>query len=359
MAKMLDKEPKYEGEKIVWHSFSKNLPSDWVVYNTRSVNGREYDFCVIAPNMGIFIVEVKGWYPDSLLTVIDSNTIFLVGSEDPEDSPRGQARGYRFDFWKKIQRELGMNPLVMSFVCYPRISKQDYYTKGLNVVSEENETIFMEELSNPLNLFQKFNERYTVDKGAKHDVLDTKRLALIRHHFEPNYDLKAEQQSLNPGYSRLRIIKNDLSDEKAVEIVEEYFRGIKEIVFVSSREALQKIAKKLEAKFIERKIRPDKGNLIIDEWKHENLSNIDSYNIFNLEIETVPNLDNHIDHDLLVEEGVLSEEEKDILRNLSNITDFNYQQYEIEHAPTDVNILITAGAGTGKTFSMVSRVFLL
>ena len=240
MAKMIDKEPKYEGEKIVWQSFSDRLPSDWVVYNTRSINGREYDFCVIAPNMGLFIVEVKGWNPDRILNVIDANTIFLAGEENPEDSPRGQARGYRFDLRKKIQRELGMNPLVMSFVCYPRISEDEYYTKGLNVVSEANETIFKEELSDSLKLYQKFNERYTIDKGAKHDELDSKSLALIRHHFEPNYDMKEEQQALNPGYSRLRTFKDGLRDEDAVEIAEEYFRGIKEIVFVSSGEALQK-----------------------------------------------------------------------------------------------------------------------
>ena len=356
MAKMIDKESQNEGEKAVWHSFSKNLPSDWVVYNARSVNGREYDFCVIAPNVGLFIVEVKGWYPNTILTVIDSNTIFLTGVEDPEDSPRGQARGYRFDLLKKIQRELGMNPLVMSLVCYPRISKESYYDKGLNVVSEENETIFEEELSDSLKLFQKFSERYTVDKGAKHDVLDTKSLALIRHHFEPNYNLKAEQQSLNPGYSRLRIYKNDLRDEDAAEIADEYFRGIKEIVFVSSREILQKIVKELEARFIERKIRPDKGNLVIDDWKRKELSNKDSYSIFNFEIEVVSDLSTYIEDDLLIEEGVLSEEEEDILRKLSEKTDFNYQQYEIEHAPTNVNILVAAGAGTGKTYSMVSRI---
>ncbi|MCI8637667.1 MAG: NERD domain-containing protein [Coprococcus sp.] len=67
MAKMIDKEPKYEGEKKVWHDFYKNLPSDWIVYNTRSINGREYDFCVISPYMGLFIVKVKGWNPDGIL----------------------------------------------------------------------------------------------------------------------------------------------------------------------------------------------------------------------------------------------------------------------------------------------------
>ena len=264
MAKMIDKEPKYEGEKVVWHAFSDKLPAEWIVYNTRSINGREYDFCVIAPNMGLFIVEVKGWKADGILNVIDANTIIMAGRENPEDSPRGQARGYRFDLRKKIQRELGMNPLVMSFVCYPCISEDEYYAKGLNVVSEANETIFAEELSNSLKLYQKFNERYTIDKGAKHDEVDAKRLALIRHHFEPNYDLKEEQQALNPGYSRLRTFKDALSDEDAVEIAEEYFRGIKEIVFVSSEDALQKIVKVLEARFIERKIRPKKQDLIID-----------------------------------------------------------------------------------------------
>ena len=60
MAKMIDKEPKYEGEKKVWHDFYKNLPSDWGVYNTRSINGRKYDFCVISPNMGLFLLKSKG-----------------------------------------------------------------------------------------------------------------------------------------------------------------------------------------------------------------------------------------------------------------------------------------------------------
>lgn len=186
MAKMIDKEPKYEGEKAVWHGFSKNLPSDWIVYNTRSVNGREYDFCVIAPNIGLFIVEVKGWYPDDVLAVIDSNTIFLADEENAEDSPRSQARGYRFDLLKKIHREMGINPLVMSFVCYPRISKDKFYVKGLNIVSEENETILKEDLEVQQQLYQKFNSRYEIDKGAKHDILDAKMMALIRHHFEPN-----------------------------------------------------------------------------------------------------------------------------------------------------------------------------
>ncbi|MDO5139782.1 MAG: UvrD-helicase domain-containing protein, partial [Oscillospiraceae bacterium] len=154
----------------------------------------------------------------------------------------------------------------------------------------------------------------------------------------------------------MRTFKGALSDVDAVEIAEEYFRGIKEIVFVSSGDALRKIVKELEARFIERKIRPEKQDLIIDQWNPEETAIKNSYSVFNCEIEVVSDLSTYVDEDLLIEEGALSEKDEGILRALSEQTDFNYQQYEIEHAPTDRNILITAGAGTGKTYSMVSRI---
>lgn len=359
MAKMIDKEPKYEGEIKVWNAFGANLPQNWVIYNNRSVNGREYDFCVMAPGIGLFIVEVKGWSPDNVLTVVDQATIILEGKENPEDSPRSQARGYRFDLLKKIQKELGMNPLVMSLVCYSCISKNQYLEKGLNVVSEENETLFEEELNNASFLFQKFMNRYNVDKGAKHDDLSTKRFALIRHHFEPNYDLKNDEKILNPGYSRLRIFTNELTIQNVDEIVDEYFTGIKEIVFVPSMPSMSLLVDALKDKFQNRNIYPSKGNLSIG--KKDNFVEVTGqhFGIFNFEIEVVSNISVLLSEDILVEEGECTPDVKGILKNISSISAFNFQQYEIEHAPCDKNILVTAGAGTGKTFSMVSRIAFL
>ena len=45
-----------------------------------------------------------------------------------------------------------------------------------------------------------------------------------------------------------------------------------------------------------------------------------------------------------------------ILYRLSNHSSFNIQQYDVEHATTERDILVEAGAGTGKTYSMVSRI---
>ena len=103
MAKLIDTEPEYFGEQKVWKDFGKNLPQNWIIYNNRSVNGREYDFCVMAQELGLFIVEVKGWNPNNVLAVVNKNTIFMANQANPEDSPRGQARGYRFALLNKIQ----------------------------------------------------------------------------------------------------------------------------------------------------------------------------------------------------------------------------------------------------------------
>lgn len=356
MAKLIDREPNYEGEKKVWNIFGDKLPQDWVIYNNRSINGREYDFCVIAPEIGLFIIEVKGWAPLSVLTVVDPKTIILKGRERPDDSPLSQARGYRFDMLNKINKELDMNPLVMSLVCYPFISKEQYLEKGLNVVSEENETIFSEDLNDSGSLYNKFLRRYNIDKGARHENLSLKKIALIRHHFEPNYDLKKDEEILNPGYSRLRIYINELDSNDIKILMDEYFSGIKEIVFVPSSKSMNIILDNLNLKFKNRNIYPDKGNLYIG--KKIDFIKVEGFhfNIFNFEIEVIPEVINYFNKNVLIEEGECNSTIRDGLKQISSISAFNYQQYEIEHAPYDKNLLITAGAGTGKTYSMVSRI---
>jgi hypothetical protein len=78
----------------------------------------------MAENMGLFVVEVKGWQADDIFNVITEDAIMLVGEEKPQASPRKQARGYRFNLINMFKQEMGMNPLVMDLVCYPYISKE-------------------------------------------------------------------------------------------------------------------------------------------------------------------------------------------------------------------------------------------
>ena len=356
MAKMIDKIPSYEGEKITWEAFSKNLPQQYVVYNTRSIKGWEFDFCILVEDLGLFIVEVKGWKAEDIFNVINEDAIILSGEEEPQSSPRKQARGYRFNMVNLLKQELGMNPLVMDLVCYPLISKEEYYSKRLDVVSDETETIFKEDISDATKLYQKLIGRYNINKSTPQDEFNAKRFALVRHHFEPNYDLKENIEDLNPGYSRLRIECNSLQDEDIEEIVNEYFLGIKEIVFVDSQDALKKLAQSVEARLYSKKLSPEKGNLSVGTRIIDINELVDTYSIFNFEVYYVKELRKYTEKSLMIEEGLFTDKEKSILHSLAEATPFNFQQYEIEHAPTDTNIMVAAGAGTGKTYSMVSRV---
>ena len=54
------------------------------------------------------------------------------------------------------------------------ISKNEYLKKRLDVVSDETETIFKEDLEEPALLFQKLMGRYNINKSTPHDILDTK-----------------------------------------------------------------------------------------------------------------------------------------------------------------------------------------
>lgn len=356
MAKMIDKIPNYEGEKKTWESFSVNLPQQYVVYNTRSIKGWEFDFCILAENIGLFVVEVKGWKAEDIFNVVGEDSIILSGEEKIQSSPRKQARGYRFNMVNLLKQELGMNPLVMDLVCYPMISKEEYYAKRLDVVSDETETIFKEDLENASSLYEKIIGRYNINKSTPHDAFNAKRFALVRHHFEPNFDLKENIEDLNPGYSRLRVEVGSLTDEKISGIVDEYFLGIKEIVFINSKETLRKLIKKVENKLSSKKLIPEKGNLSIGTREIDVNQFDDSYSIFNFEIYVVENIGEYVNTSILIEEGLTNDEQKVVLRKLADITPFNFQQYVIEHAPSNTNIMVAAGAGTGKTYSMVSRV---
>ena len=123
MAKMIDNKPSWKGEGKVWESLSANLPGDNVVYNQREVNGREYDFCVMAENLGLVIIEVKGWDPDKI-DVRGVDNIIVDGYDEPQTSPKKQARAYRFAILNKIVEKYNASPLVLDMVCYPFITQE-------------------------------------------------------------------------------------------------------------------------------------------------------------------------------------------------------------------------------------------
>ena len=188
MAIMIDQRPSLNGEALLWDKLKEFLPNQDVVYNNREINGREFDVCVLLGNSGILIIEVKGWRSDNI-TVNGVDQIIVKGYSDPQRSPKKQARAYRFALLNKIKEKYNLSPLVFDMVCYPFISKDEYISKHLDIVSEAQLTIFQEDLETADQLIGKLQTAYETVKHCPHSPLTEDLVNKIRQDWEPHYSL--------------------------------------------------------------------------------------------------------------------------------------------------------------------------
>ncbi len=84
------------GEKRL-HKLLGRLPDDCIVYHEPAIQGRHPDFVVIAPRVGVLVIEVKGWYAAELRQV-DGDSVHYErhGRTERERSPVKQVRDYLF-----------------------------------------------------------------------------------------------------------------------------------------------------------------------------------------------------------------------------------------------------------------------
>lgn len=358
MATMIDKKPEYRGEGKVWESFANNLPREAVVYNGREVNGREFDFCILMKNVGMIVIEVKGWNADSIFDVAGVDEIIIQGYDKPEKSPKKQARAYRFGLLNMISDRYNVSPLIFDLVCYPFITKKQYYEKRLDIVSEEALTIFKEDLSDPLLLGDKLLNSYNQSKSISHVEMDDVLMGKIRQYFEPHFQMKNSLAPSNQApYSVVVACPKKMNKKQIHDIVDGYLMGIKVVVFVLSEDMADSLLYILEGALNEAGIVTDKNNLKLRQGANNEFAIKENYfRIFNFELYVVEDLADYLENNMTIYEGNCTDEERQLLEKMAEKSFFNIQQYFIEHAPTEKNILVRAGAGTGKTFSMVSRI---
>ena len=360
MALMMDNKPtEYKGEALVWEKLSSLLPNDVVVYNHREVvDDREFDFALLIKNVGIMVIEVKGWQAQYIFDVKSPDEIIIEGESKVYGSPEKQARGYRFDWLNFLNDQFGISPVVLSMVCYPFISEKEYRDVRLDVVSSKDFTIFSDDLSSASKLGQKISNAFVKKKPLNSTPFEEGAMAVVRQYFEPSYKAKDEQIiEVADAYSILKIFNGNLSESETDDLVNSYFSGTKVIAFVKQEDELNMIVSKIADGFRKRGIISDKGDIRLaeaDEVQPEFLCNDNSFRIFNFEIY-IHNLDLDTD-EFIVVEGQYTEQQESVLEGVANSTNWNFDQYKVEHAKGNKNILVQAGAGTGKTYSMVSRI---
>ena len=355
MAKMIDQKPTFHGEAKVWDALNSFLPNNIIVYNNREINGREFDYCLLIENIGLLIVEVKGWLADKI-SVQGVDNIIVDGYEKPQRSPKKQARAYRFALLNKIVEKYNASPLIFDMVCYPFITKAEYHTSHLDIVSEEQFTIFKEDLENAEALLAKLQQGYDASKLIPHADFSLDLMNKLRQSWEPDFvQLKEHIDSVSKPYSILSVRSGEMSLAEIDQIATEYFSGVKRVVFVDKPTIYKAIISAFNNKYKVKNIQPN-GNKLSLGYKEGLSSGATFTRAFNLEIYLVNDLHEYCSSKFDIEEGHTDTASDAILKKLGAATTFNYQQFLVEHAPPEDNTLVEAGAGTGKTFSMVSRV---
>ncbi len=275
---------------------------------------------------------------------------------EPVHSPKKQARGYRFDLLNQLHQKYHIDPLVMDMVCYPFLTQQEYERAGLSIVSEPEFTLFSEDLHFEQQLKRKISRAYLSLHRVAKDACIGNIYDICRKHFEPNYVIKPPMPTAIP-YSCLSVYAKPLTLAEIQNILHSYFEGIKQTIFVCSMSDLDALAENLTVSLKERNLCVQKENLQFGEQKNKLPIRRNRLSLFQFEaiyFEPMFPCEN-----FTVYNGMLSQQQTVFLSRLSELTLFNLEQYFVEHAPVDKHIQVRAGAGTGKTYSIVSRIAFL
>lgn len=351
------------------------MDDNCIIYRNRQVYGREYDVCILIPEKGVLVVELKGWKEENILR-IDNNESVIINTDDGEipSSPQKQARGYRFSMERFIKQNIGKFPLVFQMVCLPQVSQAFFKSLRLDIVMEEKFTILKEDLKNKTAFYSKLNEALREVTNWKRDSFDSRTLLEIRNLFETNIDLNGKQDySLkgalsiteyhNYDYSRFYYLDSDgtFNATELKDIIDQYLRGCKLYCVFSKSTQLQQIVDAMDSALSQRGLVRNSGNIELsfdNEAEHAPIFKPGSVAFMGFHC-SMSVLDAPLPSKIVsfsIRNGEYSKYQKQQLIDIANVSQFNAEQYFVEHAAPDKNIVIRAGAGTGKTYTMISRI---
>lgn len=381
MAKFIGSKIKDDnwGEDYFISKLMDYFDNSYVIYRNRPIFGAQFDVCFLVPNIGIIIFEVKGWKPDTVLRVENGDNIIIKTVDDKTgeegeagENPTNQARGYVYKMRQKIRSKTGKNPLVFDMVCFPNITKSQYDELGIEPVCEYETTILRDDLETKAAFYSKMNLGMKNHKGSLKysSEFNSDLMFRTRQIFESN--LKLEDQSIEDtdliedcdapnrsNYSVFAFLPNDKGIKKRIKsLSEQYSSGTKLFLAVDDKNVLELIRNEMDAVIDNKGLVSDGLNLKIDfkNKKSHNAKKQNIYEVFNCSAYVVPKYEKNVKYFEVVDGEILKDEVKRYLEFVDKNSNFNIEQFRVEHAKTKKNIIVRAGAGTGKTFTMISRI---
>ncbi len=193
------------GEKRI-HSILRRLPDDWIAYWEPDIGGCCPDFVVVAPGLGVLVIEDKCWYPRTILEG-DRNSILIATRQDSKrvNHPARQVREYFHRFVSTVEQQ----PYGKRFVRSSGPSKGKLNFPVSHIVTLSN--ISSTQLNDPQRIF--LAPLFDSDRTVTRDQLDkwttlpeAELVSAIRVLFEPfkaipaftDDEIKALRMIINP-----------------------------------------------------------------------------------------------------------------------------------------------------------------
>lgn len=369
MAFILPYEPEFknESERFVYSFIKDKLPYNWICYFNYKVKLTEFDVLLIVPQKGAFIIEIKGISGDKPIRVKDNTKIIYGRNGIIIPSPLKQADGYRFKLLNLIFSVYNKKPMVFSIVAYPNLTSESFISKQLNIISAEEQTFLKEDFDSELAFTNKLYHLYEEIKNFGDDntnVLDKPLVMDIRKLFEPKdsiVHIAEEEEEEEIEYDEdvpysLFVYNEEFDQNLMSDLLNKWKKGTK-IIYISNSEITINKAKDMSIQMV-KYLHLDKEEVFSFNYEKDGVIK-ENNNIFNLNFYLSKN--KSINSTIIIEDGNEDDVKKnsDLLKIFDEQTEFNLNQYKIEHAPINTDIVIRAGAGTGKTYSMISRIMFL
>ena len=368
------------GEDYIIKKLMEYFDDSYVIYRNRPIFGAQFDVCLLAPKIGIIIFEVKAWKPDTIKEVKNGDTI-IIKTKDEEtgeerecsENPTSQARGYVYKMRSKIRQKTGKTPLVYDMVVFPNLSKEDYDKIGIESVCEFESTILKEDLVTKKDFYEKMNLGIKNHKGTLNHCADFSPELMYRVRQIVETDLSIEDLSventdlvkdaespIKSAYSLFAYIPHaDMNDDIKNKLSAAYGTGTKLYVITEDQGDLAIIADSIKSVIAEKGLIEDGFDLKIDlEGKGRKKEPFKgaTFQVFNCVAYSVSSLNAGVSFFVIKDGKGITEKQLEIMGLIDKECNFNLEQYRIEHADSTKNIIVKAGAGTGKTFTMISRI---
>ncbi|MCZ7546707.1 MAG: NERD domain-containing protein [Anaerolineae bacterium] len=220
-----------KGEALVHRYLRRSLPDNYWVWHELKVRGKRDlfrpDFVVLGPDLGVTVVEVKGWKTESVVNA-DQHFFYLRG-EDKRQNPIEQARDYHHGILDALRRkreralvhlsgphEGRLRFPILYFVAFPRISRGEYVMAPWARFLDEDHVLFQEDLSTDLLGHLLANRPLWFEKSNNH--LNRSQIDLIRAVLYPEVEVRPPYEGeqialLDPEQEQIMKSHSYLSEE--------------------------------------------------------------------------------------------------------------------------------------------------